>query len=382
MLAGQGVKTVVVMWVMVAISFIFVPLRLYTRIFIVRALGMDDHVFNLGWVFLFLYTVFITIAGKHGFGQPITSLSLDEAVQAVYMEMIGQTFAVLGMAIAKLSLGIFLLRIVVKQWHRVSIWIAMVSLSIVSVMTAIIFWIQRLPSQAIYDPRVPGRTIVIVTPFSVLLGSWCAAVDFYFAILPWVFIWALNMRFKEKMTIAISLSLGFIAGICGIIRTVELGGLSSANYTEDTVALVIWSAVELAMTLICVGIPTVRPLYRYIVHGSNVQESHELYKRQDDSSGSGSGSGSGSRTKPTFAMPMRNLGRMGRKDILLTTLTTTTTTVDRPDANDTGPDWQGRSSVASPKQTDEEALVATTEEENSQYRDQIRIRQEVHVERN
>jgi hypothetical protein len=107
----------------------------------------------------------------HGFGQTITTLEMDSAVQAVYNEMIGQTFAVLGMAIAKVSLGIFLLRIVVRRWHRISIWIAMVSLSIVSVMTAIIFWVQRIPSKSIYDPRVPGRTVIQVTPFSVLLGG-------------------------------------------------------------------------------------------------------------------------------------------------------------------------------------------------------------------
>jgi hypothetical protein len=35
-------------------------------------------------------------------------------------------------------------------------------------------------------------------------------VDFYFALLPWIFIWKLNMKFKEKMSIAISLSLGFM----------------------------------------------------------------------------------------------------------------------------------------------------------------------------
>lgn len=121
-------------------------------------------------VFLFLYTLFVTIAGTHGFGQNIATLSMDEAVQAVYMEMVGQTFAVLGMAIAKISVGIFLLRIVIVSWHRISIWASMVSLSLVSVLTAIIFWVQRLPSNAIYDPRVPGRTIVRVTPFSVLLG--------------------------------------------------------------------------------------------------------------------------------------------------------------------------------------------------------------------
>lgn len=112
----------------------------------------------------------MTISGIYGFGQPITSLEMDLAVKAVYYEMIGQTFAVLGMAIAKLSLGIFLLRIVVKPWHRISIWVSMVSLAVVSVMTAILFWIQKLPSESIYDPRVPGRLVVSVTPFSILLG--------------------------------------------------------------------------------------------------------------------------------------------------------------------------------------------------------------------
>ncbi|PLB43458.1 hypothetical protein P170DRAFT_440925 [Aspergillus steynii IBT 23096] len=283
MLAGQGVKAVAVMWAMTFLSFILVPLRLYTRVYIIKAVGVDDHIFNLAWVFLLLYSIFITIAGMHGFGQPITALAIDAAVQAVYTEMIGQTFAVLGMAIAKLSLGFFLLRIVIEQWHRISIWISMVSLSLVSLVTAVIFWTQRLPSNSIYDPRVPGRTVVAVTPFSVLLGSWCAAVDFYFALLPWIFIWKLNMKFKEKMSIAISLSLGFVACVCGIIRTIELGGLSSANYTEDTVSLVIWSGVELAVTLICVGIPTVRPLYRTIVHGSNLEDSEGRYVKYDDS---------------------------------------------------------------------------------------------------
>lgn len=105
----------------------------------------------------------------------MASLSLNEAAKAVYMEMIGQTFAVLGMAIAKLSLGLFLLRIVVKPWHRLSIWAAMISLAIISIATAVILWVQRLPSESIYNASVPGRSIVSVTPFSILLGGrFCA----------------------------------------------------------------------------------------------------------------------------------------------------------------------------------------------------------------
>lgn len=121
-------------------------------------------------VFLLLYTVFLTVAGVHGFGQSIFDLSIDEAGEAVEMELVGQTFAVLGMAIAKVSLGAFLLRIVVQPWHRVAIWSSVISLGVVSVLTAIIIWVQRLPSRSIWDPRVEGRFVVSITPFAVLLG--------------------------------------------------------------------------------------------------------------------------------------------------------------------------------------------------------------------
>lgn len=90
---------------------------------------------------------------------------------AIKYEMIGQTFAVIGMGVAKVSLGLFLLRIVMEVWHKVVIWIAMVSLMCVSVVTAVILWVQCLPSARIYDRRIPGVCNVDITPVAVLLGG-------------------------------------------------------------------------------------------------------------------------------------------------------------------------------------------------------------------
>jgi hypothetical protein len=87
------------------------------------------------------------------------------------MELIGQTFVIVGMAIAKLSLGLFLIRIVVRFWHKLVIWIAMVSLACISILTAIILWVQCIPAAAIYDSRVKGTCKVKLTPFGILLGS-------------------------------------------------------------------------------------------------------------------------------------------------------------------------------------------------------------------
>ena len=52
MLAGKGIRITVVMWVMTMISFTPIPLRLYTRAYVLEMVGFDDHIYNLAWACL------------------------------------------------------------------------------------------------------------------------------------------------------------------------------------------------------------------------------------------------------------------------------------------------------------------------------------------
>ncbi|KAJ4256251.1 hypothetical protein NW762_009331 [Fusarium torreyae] len=289
MMGGKGPMALAVMWSFVAISWIFVALRLYTRIWITQSVGADDHAYWMSGVLILLYTIFTHIAATHGFGQSMpgpdaTDFELDEAALAIKNEVIGQTFSVIGMAVAKFSLGLFLLRIIIERWQKILIWIVMASLSVVSLLAAISLWVQCSPVSKIFDMvRVPGECNIDVTPFAVTLGVWCAVADFFFAIFPWLFIWKLNMKYKEKITIAGSMSFGVIAGVCGIVRTYEVASGFTANYTLDTVPLIIWSAAEMAVTLICIGIPILRPLWRQAIRGSKLS-SDRYYRKQGEGS--------------------------------------------------------------------------------------------------
>ncbi|RYP80988.1 hypothetical protein DL770_006033 [Monosporascus sp. CRB-9-2] len=255
------------MWALTAVTLAFVALRLYTRQFI---------------LFLLLYTAFLQLALQFGFGQAIADLDLDAIALAIKWEMVGQTFAVVGMAVSKMSLGLFLLRLVVERWHRVSIWVAMLSLFGCSILTAVMFWVQCVPVQGIYDPVVKpaAKCNIPITPFAVMLGVWCVVTDFFFAIFPAVVIWDLNMKKKEKILIAASMSLGVLAGIAGIIRTREVAVGFTENYTEDTIPLIVWSAVEMGVTMVCIGIPILWPLYRRVVHGYTLPSGNASYQRQ------------------------------------------------------------------------------------------------------
>lgn len=47
---GDGHWVLVSMWTLTLVTFVFVVLRTYTRIYIIKSLGVDDHVYNLAFV--------------------------------------------------------------------------------------------------------------------------------------------------------------------------------------------------------------------------------------------------------------------------------------------------------------------------------------------
>ncbi|KAI1267083.1 hypothetical protein F5Y18DRAFT_444823 [Xylariaceae sp. FL1019] len=256
---GNGVGTIASMWVLTALVTVFLLLRLYTRLVTLRAFGGDDIVFILAFLCLLLMTSFYTKSATLGLGQSNASIgNEDDIVEAILWEAIGQTFTVLGTAIAKWSLGLFLLRLVVVRWQRNVVYVAMGSVMAASI--SVLFACR--PFRYLWDRRIPGYCPISAIPASTVLNVTTVIVDFVFAFLPWVFIWKLQMNKHDKYVILGSMSLGIFAAASGIERALQVGGLSSPNYLRDTVGLLIWSAIEHSVTMICICIPVCMPLFK------------------------------------------------------------------------------------------------------------------------
>lgn len=216
---------------------------------------MSNPNLSLTQVLLLGYTTCTTIAAHYGFGQDMWAIPLPDLPPAIMWEAIGQCFAVIGMALAKWSLGLFLLRLVNQAWHKISIWLVMGALMCASVSTCFVFMLQCSPPQYLWDRSIPGGHCDLnATPVSLTLTGelfifsrsvtscrlWqrgkgvslagfpdradegskradnggkkttvvCVIADLFFALMPWIFLWHLNMNQREKMIIAISMSLG------------------------------------------------------------------------------------------------------------------------------------------------------------------------------
>lgn len=133
-LKGDAPWALGVMWLLTGLVFLLMLLRLYTRIVCLASYGIDDHIYIVAFVFLLIFNIFTHLSGLYGFGQTVEEIGDPElVVKATLYECIGQGFAIVGMAIAKTSLGFFLLRLVRIHWHRIAIWAAMGLVSAASI---------------------------------------------------------------------------------------------------------------------------------------------------------------------------------------------------------------------------------------------------------
>ncbi|CAP66972.1 uncharacterized protein PODANS_4_5490 [Podospora anserina S mat+] len=289
-LKGDAVWALGVMWFLCTLVFLLMCLRLYTRIVCLSSYGLDDHIYIVAFIFLLIFTIFIHLSGTVGFGQTMEEIGdMELVVKATLYECIGQGFAIVGMAIAKASLGTFLLRLVTVRWHRIAIWSALGLVSGASIAQVLCFWLSCVPVNYVYDRRIEGGYCPIDTrPTSYLLCTSTIVVDFFFALFPWLIVMPLQMPKREKFTIAGSMSLGLIAAAAGIVRTFEVEGLYTASYLKDSVGLIVWSSAEMAITLICIGIPVCRPLYKRAFRRLLGESTSGYHKQSGGKDGQGS----------------------------------------------------------------------------------------------
>ncbi|KLU83911.1 hypothetical protein MAPG_02960 [Magnaporthiopsis poae ATCC 64411] len=186
---GEGHWLLSLSWSVTGVAAVCFFLRLYTRLVVVKSYGWDDTIYNGSFVLLLACMIMVHISALYGLGQDQQALwndSPDRLTKALLYLIIGQIFGVSTMGVAKVSLGLFLLRLVTVRWHRVAIWTAIGILFLVTGVTSFVFAFQCAPPAYLWDKTIEGGYCPIpITPFAVLLGAACVAADVFFAVFPW-----------------------------------------------------------------------------------------------------------------------------------------------------------------------------------------------------
>jgi len=214
-------------WWLTFLSGGFLGLRVYAKLSRRQGLWWDDWILITSWVsvistlkrtctdaqqVLLLVEAIITQMGQLlGFGKRTVDIDPNNILTIALYTSIGASISCFASTFSKISFGVTLLRLTtgVIRW---TIWFSVVTLFLFMLPSAFITWISCTPTAKAWNPEIPGRCwdASVTVNYGIFNAAWCAAADFYLALIPWTLIWGLQMRTREKIGVGIAMSMGLL----------------------------------------------------------------------------------------------------------------------------------------------------------------------------
>lgn len=245
------------MWVGCGIATVVIAVRLSTRLFLKQAAGWDDPFIALSYLFALLLYVGTQLLLQHGYGRHINYIPPPDLVILLKLNTMVTIAGFASLAFARISIGLFLLRLVsqVRKW----IWVVYLGLAlnvVQAVALIVLTGLQCVPIRKLWDPTVggfcfPRDRFTIADRF---FGCINVMVDLIFALLPFIVVNRLQMRGKFKLATYLLLSCGLLACVCSVGRVVA-SKLTVQDVTWELVPLTYWALSEATGVLILACMP-------------------------------------------------------------------------------------------------------------------------------
>jgi len=261
--------------VLLGLSAITVFLRCYVRIFMLNLFRPEDWLAIVTLGLSIVYTAFVVMSIQNGAGQHVDSVPKEDIPKVLKMRWAGEITYVATGAFLKLTVGVFLLRICSRRWHKVTICTVLVfcvAFNISYILFAAFqcqpvayFWERYSSSSNMTGSCFPGE---LVTGLTYAACGINAVGDWILGLLPIVLVRNLDLVKRQKISVAGILALGAVASTATIVRLFYVWQL---NHNEDTLYkftdLAIWSTVENGLGLTASSIATLRPLFKSFLGG-------------------------------------------------------------------------------------------------------------------
>ncbi|KAG5768514.1 hypothetical protein H9Q72_003979 [Fusarium xylarioides] len=242
---------------LVCLTFFVVSLRIYTRVIIIKKIGVDDYWAIASFVLLFACAFDILWGINYGFGRHISSLTDEQRsnfMKVLYISILLYNFTLSAIKITFLA-----------QYYRAfavqgTKKILIVSIAIVSAWSLSQIFVVLLlcqPMAAFWDKSISGKCLPN-NPQWYINAAGNIATDLLIILLPLPFLIKLNIPSRQRYALVAIFCPGFFTcAISGIrIRVLDLP--EDCSWTNVKTASL--SVAELSCGLLCACLPTLRPL--------------------------------------------------------------------------------------------------------------------------
>ncbi|KAK4105421.1 hypothetical protein N658DRAFT_503567 [Parathielavia hyrcaniae] len=279
-----GPRTDIVCWLLMALSAVFLALRVFCKYRTHRALWWDDHILIISWVFQLIAVSFTSASVKLGLGRHVQDFDLANAVPLGLYSNFSGSFAAWAAVLSKTSFALTLLRIT-EGPTKIVIWVIIVIMNTAMWLTGLFVWIQCNPPRKTWDRTIPGtcwngRSVLAYSIFSAAISG---LGDVILSLLPWKVLFNLQIRKKEKLGVGLAMSMGIFAGGTAFVKCSKLQRLEWGDPTYYGAEISIWATAETATTIMAASIPVLRVLLQYFKSSAR-KYSSERYGPSGDAS--------------------------------------------------------------------------------------------------
>ncbi|KAK3984650.1 hypothetical protein QBC44DRAFT_387682 [Cladorrhinum sp. PSN332] len=266
--ADLGPTTRVSVWILTGASLLFLLMRVYCKLIRHRRLHADDYFSIAAWIALLGSSICNNLAIDLGYGKHVWQIPFKNLNDMFLIGQITVTLAICSQAWSKTSFAISLLMISdgIHGKTRIFIWFAIVSMNLLFGVSAMLFWVGCTPLEKAWHPFMRGTcwSVNVVVTYGIFTSAYSGVMDLILAIIPWKIIMNLQMQTKEKVGVALAMSMGVFAAASAFIKCSSLPELGGRDFPHDGVTLVIWGNAEAAVTIMAAAVPMLRALVRTV----------------------------------------------------------------------------------------------------------------------
>ncbi|EED13771.1 integral membrane protein [Talaromyces stipitatus ATCC 10500] len=241
-------------------------LRLYSRRLGGTGLATEDFLMGIGLLLSYGATVFVVYTAFNGVGMPSSSLPKWKETNLRFGSWMIQKFWAPSMAFIKISIVVFLQRIMGPIGIFRNICTALIVFIVAWAVTALMGNIfQCWPVTYYYKPYGKGHCMSHQTSFFETMGALSLIVDVCILCLPMPWVLRLHVDLKKKIAVVCIFSMGALVCIFSLLRLVQFRYFLTTNLASSSALESIWTILEMDMAVICGCMPLLTPLFRKCV---------------------------------------------------------------------------------------------------------------------
>ncbi|KAH9990892.1 hypothetical protein F4779DRAFT_637786 [Xylariaceae sp. FL0662B] len=254
-------RNIILHSVVLSMTTIVILVRLYTRSFIRKNVGVDDWLAVLSWALALEFSISIAYATVWGFGMHIYDIRASDILNTLKWLTVSQKSYFPLILSIKLCILLGYLRIFkVDRVTKWGIWIGVFACTIFYVITFFIDLFRCKPIEATWNPTIEGICLSHEA-FPWATGIFNMISDFYILLLPLLPILKMNMPLARRVRIASIFGFGLFTCVASVMRfVVSLQYARDPDQTYVAAKVLHWTVLEVNIGLIC-GCATTCPAF-------------------------------------------------------------------------------------------------------------------------